>query len=234
MVSNYANALNGRGGDLRFGAGIGYTFYLGNQMDYELTSGFGSFNEYRAGQTVAFYKPINNKWELGGFFRNTSMLTLKSENTQGLECIFKDLQFSAQYSFNDNINLLKKKYTINGQLGIGGIYFQSRYFIVDPITKKETMNFSTIGYNFEDGYLGQKNTPNKLYSITGCIGINLGIRISRNVNLYLENNLNLTTTNKLSGNLYKRSWIPTDGYWYSGVALYIRIRRNVDACPRFY
>lgn len=234
LFTNYANAINGRGGDLRFGGGLGYTFYLGNQMDYSLTSGFGNFDEYRVGQSVGFYKPINNKWELGGFFRNTSMLTLKSKNTQGLECIFQDLQFSAQRSFNDNIDLSGEKFTINAQFGLGLILFQSRYFTVNPITGNEITNFSTIGLGYQDGFNGTKNMPNKMAGITGCAGINFGFRVSRNINLYLENNLNLTTTNRLSGNLYKRSWIPTDGYWYSGVAVYIRLGRNADACPRFY
>ena len=224
-----------RGGSTyRLGVGTGYTYYLGNQMDYEITSGFGKFNENRVAQNIGFYKALNNQWEIGGFVRNASMMTLKSENTQGIECIFQDAQFTVQHSFNDNIELSGSPITFNASLGLGLIYFQSRYFTVDPLSEKELQNFSTIGYGFADGFGGQKHDPSKRISVTGHAGFNIGIRITKNINIYQENNFNLTTSNKLSGNLYKRSWIPTDGYWYSGIALYIRWGNKTDACPRFY
>ncbi|MFY8019969.1 MAG: hypothetical protein ACOVP1_02180 [Bacteroidia bacterium] len=234
IFSIQVNARTRGGNTYRLGVGSGYTYYLGNQMDYEITSGFGNFNENRVGQNLGFYKALNNQWELGGFVRNTSMLTLKSENTQGVECIFQDAQFTAQHSFNDNIELSGSPITFNATLGLGFIYFQSRYFTVDPVTAKEIQNFSTIGYGYADGFDGQKHDPSKRIAVTGHAGFNIGIRITKNINIYQENNFNLTTSNMLSGNLYKRSWIPTDGYWYSGLALYIRWGNKADACPRFY
>ncbi|MFY8110195.1 MAG: hypothetical protein ACOVO9_14440 [Bacteroidia bacterium] len=218
----------------RLGAGIGYSYYLGDQMDYKITSNFGNFNENRSAQSIAFYKAINSNWELGGFARNASIMTLKSENTQGLECFFQDIQFTAQYSFNDNVDLSNSGITFNGTLGLGLINLKSRYFGVNPITETEVTNYATIGYGYADGYLGTKNAPDKVTAVTGHAGLNIGLRVSENIRIYLENNFNLTTTNKLSGNLYKYSWIPTDGYWYSGVALYIGFGGKTDACPRFY
>lgn len=203
-------------------------------MDYSITSNFGNFNENRTAKTIAFYKTINNNWEIGVFARDASMLTLKSENTQGLECFFQDAQIGVQYSFNDNIDLSRSAFTFNGSLGLGLIHFKSRYFGVNPISEKEISNYATIGFGIEDGYLGTRNSPDKVTAVTGHAGFNIGLRVSDNLRIYLENNFNLTTTNKLSGNLFKYSWIPTDGYWYSGIALYIGFGGKTDACPRFY
>jgi hypothetical protein len=224
-----------RGDSYRIGIGMGYNYYLGDQMDYKITNSFGNFNENRTAKTIAFYKTINSNWELGAFARDASMMTLKSENTQGLECYFQDIQFIAQYSLNDNVDLSGSAITYNATLGLGLINFKSRYFGVNPISEKEISNYATIGYGIEDGYLGTRNSPDKVTAVTGHAGINIGYRVSENINLYFENNFNLTTTNKLSGNLFKYSWIPTDGYWYSGLALYIRLfSKKADACPRFY
>ena len=234
FLSIYANSQSRNGDSFRIGIGMGYNYYLGDQMDYKITSSFGNFNENRTGKTIAFYKSINNKWELGAFARDASMMTLKSENTQGLECIFQDVQLTTQYSFNENINLNKSSTTINATFGLGIINFQSRYFEVEPISGKEMSNFTTIGFGIQNGFSGSKHDPNKVTAVTGHVGLNIGFRISKNINFYLENNFNLTTTNKLSGNLFKYSWIPPDGYWYSGIALYIRFNKKEAACPRFF
>jgi hypothetical protein len=223
-----------RGDSYIIGIGMVYKYYLGDQMDYKITNSFGNFNENRTAKTIAFYKTINSNWELGAFARDASMMTLKSENTQGLECYFQDIQFIAQYSLNDNVDLSGSAITYNATLGLGLINFKSRYFGVNPISEKEISNYATIGYGIEDGYLGTRNSPDKVTAVTGHAGFNIGLRVSDNLRIYLENNFNLTTTNKLSGNLFKYSWIPTDGYWYSGIALYIGFGGKTDACPRFY
>jgi len=220
--------------DFRFGDGVGNAFYLFNQMDYVITTNFGVFDETRPTYFGAIYKALNEDWEIGLHYRHGSMQTLKSENTQGTQCDFDEAQFNFAYSFNHNIRLKQGRYTINGQIGLGGTNFKSMYFNIDQETKEIGSIYSSVGYNGEVS--GSKNQDGKQAALIGNLGVSLGFRLFKNLSIYWETNIfNLSSSNKMSGNLHRSSWIATDGYFFTGVGLYFNITpaRGRLSCPKF-
>jgi hypothetical protein len=219
--------------DFRFGGGVGNAFYLSNQMDYAITTNYGVFDETRPTFFGAIYKAINDDFEIGLNYRHGSMQTLKSENTQGSQCDFDEAQFNVAYSFNHNIRLTQSRFTVNGSIGLGGTYFKSMYFTVDPKAREIVDLYSTVGYDGE--MAGFKNQAKKQAAVIGNFGISLGFRLFNNITIYWENNVNISTSNKMSGNLNKKSWIPPDGHFFTGIGLFINITpsRGRLGCPKF-
>src|ERR1044072_3328177 len=113
-----ASAVNKGLRDWRVGVGAGYALYVGNQMDYSITFGYGNFHELRTNYTVGAYKLINTQFEWGMVFKNGSFQTLKSQNTQGLQCEYDEFQFNLQFSLNENVALRGDNVTYNVQGGI--------------------------------------------------------------------------------------------------------------------
>jgi hypothetical protein len=219
--------------DFRFGGGVGNAFYLSNQMDYAITRNYGAFDEVRPTYFGAIYKAINDDFEMGFHYRHGSMQTLKSENTQGSQCDFDEAQFNVAYSFNHNIRLTESRFTVNGTIGLGGTYFKSMYFTVDQDAKEIDEIYASVGYG--GSTLSRKDQAKKQAAVIGNFGVSLGFRLFKNMTLYWENNVNISTSNKMSGNLHKRSWIPPDGYFFTGIGLFINITpsRGRLSCPKF-
>lgn len=217
--------------DFRFGFGIGYGLYVTNQMDYEITTNYGDFKELIPSYFAGAYKQVNKNLELGLQARFGSLLTLKSQNTQGTSCNFNELQASVVYSFTKDIAMKNKPYTINGIFSLGATNFRSRYFTLDPLTLKD-ITFAQVGY---DGTPSRLNQPERQTAIIGNMGLAIGYRFSRNLSIYWENTFNLSTSNKMTGNLAKKSYIPTDGYFFSSVGLFLRLggRKSQLSCPKF-
>jgi hypothetical protein len=218
--------------DFRFGFGVGYGLYVTNQMDYKITTNYGDFKELIPTYFASVYKNVNNNLEVGLLARFGSLLTLKSENTQGSSCDFNEVQASVVHSFNKDIGMEGKPFTINGIFSLGITNFKSKFFSIDPITEKEKKIFSQVGYG---GVEDKLNQPVRQTAIIGNTGIAMGYRFSRSLSMYWENTFNLSTSNKMTGNLNKKSYIPTDGYFFSSVGLYIRFsdRKGQLSCPRF-
>jgi len=219
--------------DFRFGGGVGYAFYLTNQMDYQITTNYGEFNELIPSYFGSINKALNSRWEMGLEYRNGHLLTLKSQNTQGSTCDFEDIQFNIDYSLNDNAGLTNGRFTVNGQIGLGAISFRSKYFTVNSKTESIDRIFSSVGYSGE--IKTSKDQADKQIAVIGNFGLVLGMRLTKNISLYWQNTVNISTSNKMSGNLHKRSWIPPDGYYYSGIGLYINITQQKGriGCPKF-
>ncbi|OYU95031.1 MAG: hypothetical protein CFE21_12030 [Bacteroidetes bacterium B1(2017)] len=217
----------------RFGGGMGYGFYLTNQMDYQITTNYGSFNELIPSYLLGFHKALNSDFEIGVEARNGHLLTLKSENTQGSTCDFNDAYFMVDYSLNHNADLSNQRFTINAQMGLGLTYFRSKYFTVNTKTKEIDKIWATLGYNGE--LTSIKDQANKQAAIIGSIGFNFGYRLSNTINIYWETTTNISTSNKMSGNLFKRSWIPPDSYFMSSLGIYFRLgsRKGQLGCPKF-
>ncbi len=233
-VSVLQNATPPRGdiSDYRFGFGVGYSLYATNQMDYKITRNFGEFNELITSYQGGFSKVVNRDFEWGLQFRHGHLMTLKSENTQGSTCDFDDLQFNIDYSLNHNAGLRNGNFTLNTRIGLGGTMFRSRYFLTNPETMLITKTIASVGYDGQmPAGLVQKE---KQKAIIGNLGIVLGFRLGNNLTLYWETTTNISTSNKMSGNLAKKSWIPPDGYLFTGVGLYVNFgRSNQIGCPRF-
>jgi hypothetical protein len=219
--------------DFRFGGGVAYSLYLTNQMDYQITTNYGEFKELIPCYFGSINKVISDRWEMGLEYRNGHLLTLKSQNTQGSTCDYQDLQFNIDYSFNGNAGLTNGRFTVNGQIGLGAINFRSKYFTVNTKTKSIDKIFSSVGYSGE--IKTSKDQAEKQNAIIGNFGLVLGMRVTNNINLFWQNTVNISTSNKMSGNLHKRSWIPPDGYFFTGIGLYINItqRKGRLGCPKF-
>ncbi len=244
FASNPKNKLSYRAPieDWRFGLGYGTSLYFSDQMDYTITRNYGSFKEIRPTYFFGIFKNLNSSFEIGLNGQHGSMLTLKSENTQGSQCDFDEVQFITQYSLNDNIALSESRVTFNAQIGLGAIRFSAMYFTIDPTTQAIDNIVSTVGYGFyENRYFpgntnAQKDLANKKMVVIGNLGLNLGVRVFDGLTVYWENSFNISTSNKLSGNLYKYSWIPPDCYVFSGIGLYINFSGNNQkklSCPKF-
>ncbi len=205
--------------DWRFGGTLGFSFYVTNQMDYVITTNYGDFKELIPSFQFAVYKKKGNRIELGIAARKASMLTLKSENTQGTQCDYQDAQFNLQYSLNENIGLTRARITWNAQIGLGAVSFRSSYFTINKDTKDVNVIISAVGYG--PNYANGQNYSDYKTVVVGNLGFNFGYRLSQNISVYFENSLNISTSNKMTGNLFKRSWIPPDSYFFSGIGIYI-------------
>lgn len=219
----------------RFGGGIGYSLFFTNQMDYLITTNYGNFKELIPSYFLGVHKQLNSRFEIGVNARQASMLTLKSENSQGTQCDYYDFQIIAQYSLNNNINLSKSRITWNAQMGLGAVNFRSMYFIVNTDTREILEVYSTVGYDLNRIY--KKDIANRKTVIAGNFGLNIGLRVFQNMSIYLENSFNISTSNKMSGNLNKKSWIPPDCYVFSGIGIYFNLNsgsngKRID-CPKF-
>lgn len=224
--------------DWRIGAGAGFAFYVGNQRSFtELTTKFGEFTEFRPSFVVEVFKRINTHFEVGARFINGRSEVLKSQNTLGVRNDFNDIQFNVQYSINDNIDLSGSPLTFNAQAGLGLIYFSSKFFGVDPVRRIEDKVYSAVGYGdlYRNSSVVARQIPEKQLVPIGNLGFNIGLRLSPVIALYWQNNLSLALTNKMSGNLFKRSQIPPDGYFYTGLLLSFRLGAGANryGCPKF-
>jgi hypothetical protein len=223
----------------RFGVGTGYAFYLGDQMDYTLTRKYGDFNELRPNLTLAAFKQISDEKEWGLVFKTGSFQTLKSSNTQGVQCNYQEIQTIWQRSLNDNIDLNGNGVTVNFQYGFGLMYYKSKYFTVDDKISLENNIRSSVGYGLENrtNFMGIAyiDIPNKKFAVLGNLGLNLGFRIAANLSLYFENSIQVSTSNKLTGHLYKVSKIPPDAYFYTGLSLFYKFGKGGKrlVCPKF-
>lgn len=225
----------------RFGLGTGFSFYQGNQRNYnEITRNFGVFTEFKPSFVFEVFKQYDASLEFGARLTHGTMETLKSNNTLGLYCEFDDIQFNGQYSLNNNIDLRSSAVTFNLQAGLGFVYFKSYFFGVNPNLKTMDRIYASVGYqNTLDGQFPgiavSKKVQNKPIAIIGNVGFNIGLRVTPILHLYWQNNFAVSTSNKMSGNLFKRSWIPPDGYLYTGILLSIRMGAGPSryGCPKF-
>lgn len=230
----YVSGLDG----WRFGFGLGYAIYLGDQMDFVLTRNFGEFKELRTNITLGAYKIKNQENEWGFVFKHGSFQTLKSANTQGIQCDYNELQMMFQYSLNENVGLNAGPFTCNIQLGFGAMSYKSMYFTVNPNFQSIDVIQSSVGYGLGSAKdLNGKemaHIPGKKIAFLGNVGVNLGFKVGRSLILYFENSFQASMSNKLSGNLSKISVIPPDCYFYTGFALYYRFGGSISrlGCPK--
>lgn len=238
-----AVAKYGTKGGWRAGISTGFNFYIGYQMDYQITRNFGKVNELRLGYGLGAYYTLNNNWEIGGAIRTGKFESLKSSNTQGILGSFNEVQVNFNKSLNDNILLDVARTSLNVQFGLGLINFQSQYVYFDPRTKLVTLVASSIGYGNSD--IGRvrneniKNLPDRITTLTANFGLSYGYRLSGNVVGYAEATYVQTFSNKFSGNLLISETNPPDGFLFTGVSLYVNLGKKVgsfgrNSCPRWF
>lgn len=222
----------------RIAIGAGYAFYAGNQREYtNIVWGYGQITELQPNFTLEVFKQINDYFEVGGRYTLGHMQGVNLRNNLGYECEFNEVSANLQYSINENIALNNGPFTFNVQAGLGLIHFQSQFFEVSPVTKQITTVYSAVGYGdlYKNSVAVTRQEPDRVLAPIGNIGLNIGFRLGSQIHLYWNNNLSVSTTNKMSGNLFKKSKIPPDGYLYTGLALSIRLGAGAAryGCPKF-
>jgi hypothetical protein len=212
-------------------------------MDNKITLNYGEFREIRPNITLSAYKQIKSDMDWGIVFKTGSFQSLKSGNTQGIQCNYQEIQSNWQKSLNDNVNIagVRNRFTANVQFGIGFIYFKSKYFVLNPnnLTEDASTIISSVGYGYEP-ILQQNgiiinNFPEKKIALIGNLGFNFGYRITKHISIYWENTLQISSSNKLSGNVNKVAKIPPDGYFYSGLSINYRFGNGSGrlGCSKF-
>ncbi len=203
----------------RVGAGIGYNIYLGTQMDEKISLNTYGKSELGKGYNIQAYKAINNSSEIGFRYLNTNIWSFLSANTLGINADINEFLVVYQKSINNNIEIDGSRVTVNAVLGLGASYYKSIFYVIDP----ELLIFSPLS---SVGYGDIKTSTNLKINdkqITPILlgGINIGFRINRLITLYFENSFSISTTNKISGNLLRKSNIPPDVYSYHAISIYI-------------
>jgi hypothetical protein len=223
----------------RLGLGAGYAFYMGDKMGTKITTNYGDFNELKTNFTFAGFKQLDESREWGLVLKMGRFQTLNNNLSFGNQCNFQELQSIWQKSLNDNIALNGNRVTVNFQYGFGFAYFKSQYFVIDPNFQTAKPVVSSVGYGFDNrtDWKGDAYTdiPNKKITFLTNLGFNLGFRVARNLSLYFENSVQITASNKFSGNLNKESKIPPDMYYYTGISLFYRfgLAGGRLSCPKF-
>ncbi len=221
----------------RIGIGTGINLYTGTAGDAKITFAKGNYSELKNATDFFVLTKLNSKWDVGfrytqghlwSFFVNSQILAFEA-HTQDIQIIanrditpafFNGYQFSLEALF-----------------GAGFANFQSKMYSTDPSVSA----FSTsIGYgrnetNAAGIQLHQASTINTFLISTG---LKLNYHIHSLVNIFWESRLNLTSTGKLSGNMFRKSNIPPDAFWSNLIGLEFSLGRNKNnskriSCPRF-
>lgn len=219
----------------RVGVGVGGSLYYGTQMDEKISFSTYDKSEVNLGYNFQMYKAINSNSEFGVRYLSTSLWSFKSNNELALNADLQDISILYQRSLNDNIVLDGSRFTYNLEAGLGLCYFRSAFYnIIHPETGIP-MPFTAVGYG-NIATVNGKVISEKLLQPLFIVGFNIGYRISPMVTLYFENSLSLTNSNKLSGNLLRKSSIPPDGYTFHALTLYINYSSITKAsrlkCPK--
>ncbi len=227
-----SSTFKGKGiSQYRFGVGIGNSFLTTKGMDFRITTDVEEFYELQPTGHVSIHRLLNKSTsEFGLVFRHGEVRTILKNGRFGSKCIFDELQLNYQKSLNENASLNRGRFTYNLVLGLGLINFKSKYFvIIDDSIKQNTI--SSIGYPRTDWEVFQLNRQNALI---GNIGFSIGCRITKHFSLYWENSFNLVTTTKMKGSLFPDRGGLADGYLYTGIGIYLRLKPPLNKlrCPR--
>lgn len=220
--------------NLRIGAGLGISYYLGTQTDN--VPSFNTFgkSEVNPGLNGQIHYAFNKRHELGLRVMNTELWSFKSENYLALNAQINEVMLIYQLSLNNNAGIKSyTKFTHNLALGLGILYFKSRFFTANPQTEQLTL-FSSVGVGAPYASSGLQ-IPEQRPTIAGLVGYNFGYRLSRHFSFYIENGITLSGSNKITGNLLTNYNIPNNGYYYGSISLFVNFNAGrSNACPRFY
>ena len=220
----------------RIGGGIGGSLYFGTQMDEKISLSTFDKSEINLGYNFQVYKSINENSELGFRYLSTSLWSFKSNNELALNADLQEFSILYQRSLNDNINMNGSRFTFNLQAGLGLCYFRSAFYNIIHPEDGITIPLTAVGYGDIQTVNGQ-NIKEKLLQPLFIGGFNIWYRINPFLSIYFENSLSLTNSNKLSGNLLRKSSIPPDGYTYHALTIYINYSQFNSAsrlkCPKF-
>ncbi|MFA9215080.1 MAG: hypothetical protein ACEQSR_14780 [Candidatus Methylacidiphilales bacterium] len=220
--------------NLRLGGGIGFSLYLGSQMDYTIALNTYGKSELNSGLHGQIFYTINDRHEIGIRALTTELWSFKSENYLGLNAKINDVFLVHQMSLNKNTRIDNQKFTFNTVFGIGVIYYRSMFYTANPATQ-QIKQFSSVGNGVTEVSSGLI-IPEQRPTIAGMVGFNIGYRLNRFMTAYLENSITLSGSNKITGNLLLKSNLPNNGYSFHSLGLYFNldVRKSSLKCPRFY
>jgi len=216
---------------IRFGGGVGYSLYTGNQMDNKISFSTKGKSELNIGNTLQLHVAINDRYEIGIKYLTTNLWSFKSKDQLGLSADIEELGIILQRSLNDNIKINDGRFTFNVFAGVGACQFKSAFYdFSDPYKP-----FTSIGYGNNPTVSGI-SLPNKLIQPILIAGFSVGVRINNFTTIYFENSFSTTNSNKISGNLCRKNAIPPDGYTFHALTLYLNPYKSHKSqrirCPR--
>jgi len=216
--------------EYRVAIGTGFTLYAGSQRGGELVFKYGNRSELVSSYTLQVYKLLDEKSEIGGRYMYGNFFTMKSNRTLATYADFHELSFNYQGSTNANIDLMGIPFTFNYLLGLGLINYRSAFVYANELDADQFI--SGVGYGPTATF---KNLPNRQFAGIVNGGVTMGFRISPAIAIYWENIATITTTNKLSGNLFRTAFLPPDAYFYSGLSLSFKLDGGSGrlGCARF-
>lgn len=220
--------------NLRFGGGIGISYYLGTQTDNVPSINTFGKSEINPGLNGQIHYTFNTRHELGLRVMNTELWSFKSDNYLALNSKINEVMLIYQLSLNKNAGIKSyTKFTHNLAFGLGVLYFRSRFFTANPKTEVLTL-FSSVGVGSPYASSGLQ-IPEQRPTIAGMLGYNFGYRLSKHFSFYIENGITLSGSNKITGNLLTKYEIPNNGYYYGSISLFVNFNSpRSAACPRFY
>ena len=223
-------------GGIRFGGGVGYSLYTGNQMDQTISFSTRGKSELNLGNTLQMHVAINDKYEIGIKYLTTSLWSFKSKDIYGLHAEIDELGIILQRSLNDNIKINDGRFTFNVFAGVGACQFKSAFYDFSVPYTSSNFPITSIGYGSQPTTSGI-SLPNKLIQPILIGGISVGVRINNFTTIYFENSFSTTNSNKISGNLYRKNAIPPDGYTFHAITVYLNYyksnRPSRIRCPKF-
>jgi hypothetical protein len=221
---------------IRFGGGVGYSLYTGNQMDQKISFSTKGKSELNLGSTLQLHFAINDKYELGIKYLTTNLWSFKSKDIYGLHAEIDELGIILQRSLNDNIKINDGRFTFNVFAGVGACQFKSAFYDFSVPYTSSNFPITSIGYGSQPTTSGI-SLPNKLIQPILIGGISVGVRINNFTTIYFENSFSTTNSNKISGNLYRKNAIPPDGYTFHAITVYLNYyksnRPSRIRCPKF-
>ncbi len=223
-------------GGIRIGGGVGYSLYVGNQMDDKISLSTRGKSELNLGSTLQLHMAINDKYELGIKYLTTSLWSFKSKDQLGLSAEIEEVGIILQRSLNDNIKIDNSHFTFNVFAGLGICQFKSAFYDFTVPNGGFNVPITSVGYGNSPTISGI-SLPNKLIQPILIGGISVGFRITDFMTIYFENSFSTTNSNKISGNLFRKNAIPPDGYTFHAISLYLNYYKFNGSrrlgCPKF-
>jgi hypothetical protein len=222
----------------KIGIGTGLNFYVGSAGDGKITAKQGNYTELKNATDIFILTKLNATWDIGLRYTESHLWSLFANNEiLAFESHAKDIQVIANKEITPNF-MNGTPFNLEAIFGLGFAKYHAKMYSTD----KNINNFSTsIGYgrnetNAEGVIIHEASERNTFLMSSG---LKLNYNLFSKFNLFLESRINLTTTSRFSGNMYKKSSIPPDAFWSNliGIELSLGQRGNSSkkiGCPRFY
>jgi hypothetical protein len=221
----------------KIGIATGVNFYVGTAGDGKITFQKGNYSELKNLTGLYLVTRLNQKWDIGFRYAEGHLWSLFVNNEViAFETHSKDFQLIANTNITPDI-FRGKGLNLEALFGLGLARFHSKMYSID----KQISTFSTsIGYGRDETNVEGVKIHEAQERTTFLVssGIKLNYHLFSKFNLFWESRLNLTTSSKFSGNMYRNSPFPPDAFWSNvlGLELSLGQRGNLSKrirCPRF-